>query len=224
MIRRAMNGCILQHAVTCRDIMDGARYHRRSIRLKGYDYTQPGAYFVTVVTQDRVCLFGEIVDGRMRLNSPGKIVYEEWFRTARLRPYVELRPDEFIVMPNHIHGIIRIVDIIDDDNVVGARRRPVGARRRPVGARRRRAPTTTSGTTLEQFGRPVPGSIPTIIRAFKSATTRRINEWRGTPGARVWQRNYWEHIVRNEKALERIRRYIMTNPARWQMDRENPYR
>jgi hypothetical protein len=91
-----------------------------------------------------------------------------------------------------------------------------------VGARRRRAPTL--GTTLEQFGRPVPGSIPTIIRAFKSATTRRINEWRGTPGARVWQRNYWEHIVRNEKALERIRRYILTNPARWQMDRENPYR
>lgn len=214
MMRRAVNGCILHHAITCRDIMDGARYHRRSIRLKGYDYTQPGACFVTVVTQDRACLFGEIVDGRMRLNRPGRIVYEEWFRTARLRPYVELRPDEFIVMPNHIHGIIRIVDIIDDDNV--------GARRRPVGARRRRAPT--SGTTLEQFGRPVPGSIPTIIRAFKSATTRRINEWRGTPGARVWQRNYWEHIVRNEKALERIRRYIMTNPARWQMDRENPYR
>lgn len=210
MMRRAVNGCILQDAITCRDIMDGARYHRRSIRLKGYDYTQPGACFVTVVTQNRVCLFGEIVDGRMRLNRLGKIVYEEWFRTARLRPYVELRPDEFIVMPNHIHGIIRIVDIIDDDNVVGARRR--------------RAPTTTSGTTLEQFGRPVPGSIPTIIRAFKSATTRRINEWRGTPGARVWQRNYWEHIVRNEKALERIRRYIMTNPARWQMDRENPYR
>nr|WP_243664904.1 transposase [Rhodothermus marinus] len=166
MMRRAVNGCILQDAITGRDIMDRARYHWRSIRLKGYDYTQPVAYFVTVVTQDRVCLFGEIVDGRMRLNRPGKIVYEEWFRTARLRPYVELRPDEFIVMPNHIHGIIRIVDIIDDDNVVGARRR--------------RAPT--SGTTLEQFGRPVPGSIPTIIRAFKSATTRRINEGRGTLG------------------------------------------
>ncbi len=209
-------GCILQDAFTGHDIMDRARYHRRSIRLQGYDYTQPGAYFVTVVTQNRVCLFGEIVTGRMRLNRLGKIVYEEWFRTARLRPYVELRPDEFIVMPNHIHGIIRIVDIIDDNNV-GA-----GRRRAPTG--RRRAPTTTPGATLEQFGCPVPGSIPTIIRAFKSATTRRINEWRGTPGARVWQRNYWEHIIRNEKALERIRRYILTNPARWQMDRENPYR
>ncbi|SMC25047.1 hypothetical protein SAMN02746041_02200, partial [Desulfacinum hydrothermale DSM 13146] len=118
---------------------DPTPHHRRSIRLKGHNDSQAGAYFVTIVTQDRACLFGRIVDGEMRLNAYGKIVRAEWFKTAQVRPYVVLHEDEFVVMPNHIHGIIWIVD--------------------DVGARRRRAPT------VEQFGKPVPGSIPTIIRA-----------------------------------------------------------
>ncbi|SMC25408.1 REP element-mobilizing transposase RayT [Desulfacinum hydrothermale DSM 13146] len=134
-----------------------------------------GAYFVTIVTQDRACLFGHIVDGEMRLNAYGKIVRAEWFKTAQVRPYVVLHEDEFVVMPNHIHGIIWIVD--------------------DVGARRRRAPT------VEQFGKPVPGSIPTIIRAFKSAVTQRINGLQGTSGGVVWQRNYYEHIIRDEESL-----------------------
>ena len=193
---------------------DPKKHHRRSIRLKGYDYTQPGAYFITLCTQHRACLFGEVVDGRMVLNDAGRIVREEWFRTANLRPYVVLHDDEFVVMPNHVHGIIWIVDEGDE-----AGPHVVGSRRRVVGSRRRRDPTTT---TTEQFGKPVPGSIPTIVRAFKSAVTRRINEYRGTPGMPVWQRNYYEHIIRDERSLHRIRRYIADNPARWARDRNNP--
>jgi len=110
-----------------------------------------------------------------------------------------LHPDEFVVMPNHVHGIIWIVDD-------------------PVGARRRRAPT------MERFGKPVSGSIPTIVRAFKSTVARRINRMRRTPGAPVWQRNYYEHIIRDERALHAIRRYIAENPLRWHLDRYNAAR
>ncbi len=187
---------------------DPARHHRRSIRLRGYDDTQAGAYFVTICTHRRVLLFGQVVDGEMMLNEWGKIVWEEWFKTAQVRPYVELFDDEFVVMPNHIHGIIWIVEMDDPHS---------------VGARRRRAPTTDRrAPTVEQFGKPVPGSIPTIVRAFKSAVTHRINALRGTPGVRVWQRNYFEHIIRNQRALNATRRYIAENPLRWHLDRYNP--
>ena len=198
---------------------DPEKHHRRSIRLKGYDYSQAGAYFITIVTQGRTCLFGDVEDGEMRLSTWGEIAREEWFKTAQIRPYVRLHDAEFVVMPNHVHGIIWIVD--DDDNVVGARRRHVGARRRraPTG---RDAPVSDHDTTVERFGVPVCGSIPTIVRAFKSATTKRVNALRNTPGAPVWQRNYSEHIIRSEESLNRIRDYIANNPLQWEWDRENP--
>lgn len=169
------------------------RRHRRSIRLKTYDYTQAGAYFVTVCTQDRACLFGDVVDGEMRLHVAGQIVHDEWTRSANMRPRITL--DTFAVMPNHIHGIIVLRDSLGT---------------------LQRAPTT------ERFGRPTSDSIPTIIRLFKSVTTKRINELRSTPAAPVWQRNYHEHIIRNEESLTRIRQYIADNPAQWESDRENP--
>jgi len=178
---------------------DPNRHRRRSIRLQGYDYTQPGAYFVTICTHGHEHLFGDVMDGTMRLNAYGEIVQDEWFKTAHIRTNVMLHPDEFVVMPNHVHGIIWIVDD-------------------PVGARRRRAPT------MERFGKPVSGSIPTIVRAFKSAVARRINRMRGTSGGPVWQRNYYEHIIRDERALHAIRRYIVENPLRWDLDRYNAAR
>lgn len=101
---------------------DPQRFHRRSIRLPGYDYTRPGAYFITIVTHERAHLFGRVADGCMRLNALGEIVREEWFKTAELRPYVRLHDDEFVIMPNHIHGIIRIVGD-DAIEIVGAQRR-----------------------------------------------------------------------------------------------------
>ena len=171
-------------------------HHRRSIRLRGYDYAQPGAYFVTICTHGRECLFGEIVNGEMRLNLYGRIVEECWQTIPHHFDGVKL--DEFVVMPNHVHGILNIVE-----------------QRRGTACR---APTT--GT--EQFGQPRPHSLPTIIRSFKSAATQRVNQSRGTPGTTVWQRNYYEHVVRGDADLDRIRVYILDNPAKWHEDPNNP--
>ena len=169
-----------------------ARHHRHSIRLRGYDYAQTGAYFVTVCAQDRACLFGDVIDGVMRLNDSGRIAADEWTRSGTLR--TEIAIDEWVVMPNHVHGIVVITG--------GDARRGD----RPV------APTPG----------PRPRSLGAMIAGFKSAATTRINEQRGTPGAPVWQRNYYEHIVRDEDDLNRIRQYIRENPAHWASDRENP--
>jgi len=167
-------------------------HHRRSIRLKGYDYSQPGLYFVTICTQNREHLFGEIADGEMVLNEFGKIARNEWMKTAEIRDNVELL--EYVIMPNHIHGIILLNDMDDRRGTA------------------RRAPTM-------QFGKPIPRSLPTIIRSFKSAVTKKINILRNMPGVPVWQRNYYEHIIRNEKSYYQIAEYIRNNPLKWQDDR-----
>lgn len=177
---------------------------RRSIRLPGYDYTQPGGYYITIVTYDRENLFGDIRDGEMVYNEFGEILRDEWQKTASLRPYVEL--DAFCVMPNHFHGII----MINDDYCRGT------ARRAPTEII---TPTETYAPT-EQFGKPINYSIPTIVRAYKSAVTKRINELRNTPAAPVWQRNYYEHIIRNDIELTHIRNYIQNNPNHWETDTE----
>jgi len=169
---------------------------RRSIRLNGYDYAQVGVYFVTVCTQNRLCLFGDVVDGEMVLNDAGRVVACEWMKTAERRP--DIAVDEFVTMPNHFHGV---VVICGPDGLAGT------ARRAP---------------TVERFGQPVSGSLSTIIRAFKSAVTRGINETRNSPGSKLWQRNFHEHLVRGEEDLDRIREYIICNPGRWASDRENP--
>ncbi len=167
--------------------------HRSSLRLKGYDYKQAGVYFVSMCTLNRTCFFGDIVNGEMMLNAEGQIVAGEWIKTAEIRNNIEL--DEWVVMPNHFHGIL----VINECRGTA-----------------RRAPT------VEQFGKPVPNSIPTIIRSFKSAVTKRINKLRNSPGAKIWQRNYYEHIIRNEDELNCIREYITNNPLKWEFDKENP--
>ncbi len=176
----------------------GHLHHRRSIRLKGYDYTQPGAYFITICAYQRMHVFGEVINGKMVLNETGKIARDEWFKTAELRPYVKLYEDEFVIMPNHGHGIIWIEDEI-------------------VGTRRRRIPTETT----EKFGKPVKGSIPTIVRAYKSAVTYAVNAEQNMRGAILWQKNYYEHVIRNDRELQNIGWYIVNNPHNWQLDRDN---
>lgn len=178
-----------------RELLTSEPDRRRSLRLQGYDYAQAGAYFVTICTQGRECLFGEIVGGAIQLNNAGRVVSDEWFKTAQIRENVILSADEFVVMPNHVHGIIWLVD---------------------------GRGTLQRAPTVERFGKPTSGSIPTIVRLFKSVTTRQINLQRGTPGAPVWQRNYYEHIIRNDESLGRIRDYIVNNPLQWALDRENP--
>ena len=180
--------------------------HRRSIRLKGYDYTRAGAYFVTICTKDRACLFGDVSDGVMRLNQMGQIVWQCWLAIPDHFPHVLL--DEFVVMPNHVHGII----VIMATHIVGARH--------AVGATHA-SPLQNDDTPTRPRG-PQRQSVASIVGSFKSAATKRINEQRGTPGAPVWQRNYYEHIIRDDESLNRIRQYIAENPLHWYLDRENP--
>ena len=170
-------------------------HHRHSIRLQGYDYSQTGAYFITICTHDRDCLFGFINDDEITKNEYGVIVEREWIKTSAMRLNIEL--DEFTIMPNHLHGIIIITECKDTMQCRGTMHR---------------APT------VEQFGKPTSNTIPAIIRGFKSAVTKQINEMRQTPGVPVWQRNYFEHIIRDEKELHRIREYIVANPANWKND------
>ena len=154
---------------------DPHKHHRRSIRLPGYDYTQPGAYFVTFVAHDRECLFGEVVDGQMQLNPFGEIVREEWFRTAVVRPYVMLDPDEFVVMPNHVHGIIWITGGRGDP--VGRPYDPVGRPYDPVGR-----PHDNDCDDQRPHG-PAAGSVGAIIGQIKSIAAKRIA--RDAGGARA---------------------------------------
>ena len=156
---------------------------RRTIRLQGYDYSQAGAYFVTICTQNREYLFGEIVNNEMRLNNVGRVVTDSWVWLAQ---YNHVLLDEFVVMPNHVHGIIMITD-----NCRGSSRTAPTGNRKPLGR---------------------------LIGAFKTVSTKSINKLCQTPGTKLWQRNYWEHIVRNEPELNRIREYIHNNPVQWGLD------
>ncbi|HEX9750907.1 MAG TPA: transposase [candidate division Zixibacteria bacterium] len=158
---------------------------RRSLRLRDYDYAQPGAYFVTVCAYRQQHTFGTIDGEKTSLNDYGLIVRDEWLKTGTLRPGIQL--DEYVIMPSHLHGIIVIPPSTEEGTA-------------------RRAPTP------EAFGRPVPGSIPTIVRSFKSAVTRRVCEEAGGQRIAVWQRGFYDHIIRTEADLHRIRGYIRTNP------------
>ena len=164
---------------------------RRSIRLPTYDYSQGGAYFITICAHDRRCLFGRVIESQMQLNARGAIIEEEWFGSAAIRPHIVL--DAFVVMPNHVHGIV----FLESD----------------VGATGR-SPAPRSGPGRRSLG--------SFVGSFKAAATRRIKRLRDAPNGPVWQRNYYEHIVRDEKSLDAIREYIANNPANWMCDRENP--
>lgn len=186
-------------------------HHRRAIRLNGYDYSQAGAYFVTICSHNKEPFF-ENADIK-------QIVTDEWHFLARRFQNIEL--DEFIVMPNHVHGII----IIGSVGVGLALPSKAGlalpnnisntAKGEPRLAPAQEHKNNTGGTN--------PGStLGDIICAFKSRTAIHINRYRNTQGKPVWQRNYYEHIIRNEESMERIREYIANNPMRWDDDVENP--
>ena len=175
------------------------RHHRRSIRLRGWDYTRPGTYFVTLCVQNRACLFGNIVNGHMHLNAAGMIVRKCWHDIPDHFPMVEL--DEYVVMPNHVHGIIAI-------NRMGP---PVGANNDLPLPERPQQPNTGTSRTL--------GSV---VRGFKIGVTKWFRA--NTDVQTVWQRNYYENIIRTGRDLNRIRRYISDNPRKWNLDCENPER
>lgn len=203
-------------------------HHRRSIRLKGYDYTQPGAYFVTFCSYRRDEIFGEVINAEMKLSTAGKFVHHEWFRSAEIRKEIRLFDDEFTVMPNHGHGIIWIVDTtIGADGV-----RPVNVGTNDTRPNEdvhpdmdrahgmRPNPEKPDARLRDRASlRRVPRSLGSFIAGFKaSVTSRARKELRMTA---VWQRNYYEHIIRNDRELNNIRWYILNNPLNWQIDRDN---
>ena len=274
---------------------DPSKHHRRSIRLKGYDYRKEGAYFVTICVEGHVCRFGTVQSGRVRLSPEGRVARDCWLALPDHFDRAVL--DAFVVMPNHVHGIVFLMGppptdgpshdddagtdggrnadapshTNDDTGTNGGRNADApshtnddtgtNAGRNDVapshtdddtgtnGGRNADAPSHTNddigmnvgarhavplpGTPrtpwppsdaapapgIERFGRPVPGSLPTLVRSYKSAVTKRINAMMGTPGARLWQHNYYEHVIRTDDALRRIRWYIAQNPARWRQDR-----
>lgn len=185
-----------------------ADHHRRSIRLPGYDYSQPGEYYITMVAFGRKSIFGVVDGDRVRLNPYGQIARDCWKEMPIHFPFTEIGP--FIVMPNHVHGIIHIVSEIDGRGTACIQGRGKACL----------APTIDLAPTIEAFGKPNRGSIPTIIGSYKSAVTKRINEIRGTPSAPVWQRNYYEEIITTDDSYLTIAAYIESNPANWATDKE----
>lgn len=167
-----------------------SKHNRRSIRLRDYDYSQPRAYFITICAHDRACLFGDIVGGEMRLNDAGRMVQQCWDEIPQHFPHVEL--DQFVVMPNHVHGIV-VITHHPGTHTVGAKNF---------------SPLHHQNGTSRTIG--------SIIRGFKIGVTKwaRANKDINT----VWQRNYYEHIIRNEDDLRDIRAYIQYNPQRWAED------
>jgi putative transposase len=167
-------------------------HYRKSIRLKEYDYSSPGEYFITICTNGRDCILGEIVDEKMRLSTIGDVVKKYWEEIPKY--YQDIEIDEFIIMPNHIHGIIVLTE-------------PVGAiHESPL-------PTTAQQRRKMKLSK--------IIGRFKMKAAKEINLQRSMAGISVWQRGYYEHVIRSEKELNNIRDYIINNPIKWVSDEEN---
>jgi putative transposase len=164
-----------------------AIHHRRSIRLPNFDYSQAGAYFVTICTKNRKCLFGEILNREMKLNDDGIFVSSCWVDIPKHFPHAKL--DAYVIMPNHIHGIIVL-----DDNAVGANNYS------PL-------PHRPKGTAK---------TIGSIIRGFKIGATKGLQQ--KLPDIKLWQRNYFEHVIRNDNDLNQIRQYVIDNPLNWAKD------
>lgn len=187
-------------------------HHRHSIRLRGYDYSLSGAYFVTVCAHDRECLFGAIVDSEMRLSEAGQVVRSVWEELPKRFPSIKL--DTAVVMPNHFHGIV----VLTDTPVVGA------GSPRPISGFPGTEDEAGNNGVEKQGGEtpPLRATLGQIVGYFKYQSTKKINQVRGLAGHPLWQRNYYEHVIRNEDDLAAVRQYIADNPMKWEQDRENP--
>lgn len=193
-------------------MFDPEKHHRRSILLKGYDYSQAGLYFITICCHNRECLFGKIVHGEMKLNQYGQIAYNEWLKTPQIRQNVT--SDVFVIMPNHMHAIIRLFrrgemlspqihapENMNEMNSTGITGDTHGIVRKGENISPLRGPSQTVGA---------------IVRGYKSAVTKQLNEL--NINSLVWQRNYYEHIIRDEHSYLKISEYIKNNPANWDKD------
>ncbi len=186
---------------------DPKKHDRKSIRLQGYDYASAGAYFITICTHQRQCLFGEVIKGVMELSNYGTIAATEWARSTDIRQEIEL--GEWIVMPNHFHGIVFIREIDKEE-----RAQSLAPLQQPLQGYGYQLET---GMAIRK-----PKSLSSLVAGFKIAVTTKINSDRHTPRNPVWQRNYYEHIIRDEISLEKIRQYILNNPVSWEQDQLHP--
>ena len=183
--------------------------NRRSIRLKEYDYSQSGAYFVTICAHDRECLFGEIVDGKMILNDAGRMI-EKWMHELS-RKFNGIALGKYIIMPNHIHYIIENIGSVGADLCVCPNNNDID----------------TNDIENRDMGEHAGSPLHKIVQWFKTMTTNEYirnvkrNGWQPF-SSRLWQRNYYERVIRNEDELNEIRQYIIDNPAKWYTDEENP--
>lgn len=200
-----------------------AFFHRRdSLRLPSYDYSAAGAYFVTICIKDRVCLLGDVVDGELMCNDAAWMVQAVWEDMPHCYTGVVL--DAFVVMPNHVHGILIFTDTvrtIPHGATDGETLRSGGIHGGAIHELPLRMVTLVLNPGMMKKARRNMG-LSKIVGRFKMNSAKRINEMRDTPGVAVWQRNYYEHIIRNEETLDRLRQYITNNPVQWALDRENP--
>ena len=167
-------------------------HHRRSVRLREFDYSSVGGYFVTTCVQNRECLFGDVLDGVMVLNDAGRLVESVW--EGLIERFSSIKLDAFVVMPNHVHFIVNIAEPAGKNEAAHGNRAGQG-----------RAPT-----------------LDRIVGAFKSISAARINRLLSRAGRPLWQRNYYERVIRNEPELHALRDYIIYNPLKWADDSENP--
>ena len=193
-------------------MLNNREHRRRSRRLSGYDYAQAGVYFITVCAQVRVCIFGEVVDGEIRLNDAGRMV-ERWWRELE-KKFPNATADTHVVMPNHFHAIIILSDRNPPSPDVGADLCVCSDR-------------DTEPGLSESQGAHTGAPLPRIVQWFKTMTTneyiRGVNQLGWTPfQRRFWQRNYYEHVIRHERELDATRQYIVDNPVKWAEDKENP--
>jgi len=172
-------------------------HNRRSIRLSAYDYSKTGMYFVTACTQNHECLFGNVIEGKMRLSEIGRVVESIWNEISLHFPQVEL--DEFVIMPNHVHGIIGI------------------GTSQKIGAGRKIAPSFSTLPSSMTVASSAP-ALGKIMRSFKSRSAIAANKLPGRTSKPLWQRNYWERVIRHDEELHDIREYISNNPLQWHLD------
>lgn len=197
------------------------KYRIESTRLKDYDYSSEGAYFITICTKDREYFFGEIVDGKIQETEQLKICMACWLDLPN--HYVNCILDAFVIMPNHVHGII----FIKNDNYVAGGKLIVASVIASVVVETGFKPVSTDTTTDTTTGTTTDAqktklySVSEIVRGFKTFTARKINDFQNTPGKTFWQSRFHDHIIRNEGELNRIRKYIFNNPFNWKDDRNN---
>lgn len=196
---------------------DPDKHHRRSVRLLGYDYSNAGAYFVTICAHRKTCLLGHVHEGAVVLNRTGHIVKKCWESLPIWFPHVQL--DASVIMPNHTHGILWITgrgEALASEDLIYCEPNDVSHEQKAF------LETVANASPLQHACGTTPGSLASVIQTFKTNCTRRVNRVHKCSGKQLWQRNYYEHIIRSQKSLEAIREYIESNPANWPLDSDNP--